>query len=610
MTQKTIRLPYKFDPRPYQLPLLQALDKGIKKHVWCLHRGCGKDLLALNYLICQAMQKRGVYLHCFPNFSQGKKAIWQSNHADDKGQVVGYLEHFPEELIKRRNGSDMSIELINGSMYHVMGLDGRNAARARGMNPNFVILSEYAFMDPESWYTIEPRLTQNNGTVIFASTPNGQNHFYHLYNHAVNHPETYYAKLLTIDDTSALPIGFIEEKRAEGIPEDFIQQEYYCSFTRGAAGSYYGKYIQDARNDDRICKVNIETDLQVHTGWDIGIGDSTSIWFFQQRKNGQIVFINYYENCGEGLEHYVNYLEEFKGKNKIVYGMHYVPHDTKSRDLCLGIERIEFLRNLGYTMTVVGKMLVDEGIQVVRSMLNQCIFDQEKCKHGINCLDFYRKKWNETLKVYYDEPLHDKYSHGCFIKGTKIILHYGEKNIEDIKVGDEILTPNGYKKVKKTFMYYAENTAEICLQGHKLIGTLNHKIFTKNGLKRIDELMHNDILYTIEDYEICQKIGFLGKERCLGFRDIFSLVKMKQSFTLMDTDINGMDTIIVVENLLKPIEVYDFEVEDDHCYYANGILVSNSDAFRYLAIGIKTIGQSGKLDAEKIKEMRMKNYGY
>mgnify|MGYP003351653460 CR=1 FL=1 len=44
---------------------------------------------------------------------------------------------------------------------------------------------------------------------------------------------------------------------AEGVPEDFILQEYMCSFTRGAEGSYYGKLIQKARDENRICDLPI-----------------------------------------------------------------------------------------------------------------------------------------------------------------------------------------------------------------------------------------------------------------------------------------------------------------------------------------------------------------
>lgn len=411
--EQVLKIPYKFEPRPYQLPALKALDSGIKKHVWCLHRGAGKDLLALNYLIKKAIEKRGVYLHCFPNYSQAKRAIWKSNHDDDNGETVAYLDHIPPQLIKTKNSSEMMIEFSNGSIYCLMGLDGKNAARARGMNPNFIILSEYAFMDPESWYTVEPRLTQNNGTVIFASTPNGQNHFYHLYNYAARTPEEYFASLLTIEDTSVFPPNFIESKRAEGIPEDFIQQEYYCSFTRGSEGTYYGKLIQKARDQDRISNITISSDLLCHTAWDIGIGDSTSIWIFQTLPNGNVNFLHYYENNGEGLEHYIKYLENWKSKNNALFGSHYVPNDMQNREFTSGIDRLSVARQMGMQMQVIPRNSIDDGIQVVRSLLPHCSFDEKECSHGIKCLDFYRKKWNDTLKVYYDEPLHDQWSHGA-----------------------------------------------------------------------------------------------------------------------------------------------------------------------------------------------------
>src|ERR1044071_5210688 len=238
-----IILPHKFQPRGYQLPLYKALDSGTKKAVLVWSRGAGKDLTAMNYLIKKAMQEKGVYLHCFPNFNQAKRAIWQSVHNTHDGEGVSYLDHIPKEIIARKNSSEMTIELINGSIYCLMGVDGKNAERARGMNPSFVIMSEYAFMDEQSWKTIEPRVSQNNGTVIYISTPNGQNHFYQLYNHAKLNPEQYYTSLVTAYDVGIITEKHIQALREEGTPEDFIQQEYFCSFTRGAEGSYYGKQI-------------------------------------------------------------------------------------------------------------------------------------------------------------------------------------------------------------------------------------------------------------------------------------------------------------------------------------------------------------------------------
>jgi phage terminase large subunit len=228
-----IDLPRKFVCRTYQDAAWKAIVDGKKRLVCCWHRGCGKDLMFLNALIIKMIKEPGVYLHCFPNYSQGKKAIWNSLHNTHEGESMSYLDHFPAELIESKNSSEMMIRLINGSIYCVMGVDGKNAQRGRGMNPRCVIMSEYAFMDPSAWQTIEPRVTMNNGTAIFLSTPNGQNHFYELYNHAKNNPKEYFSSFLTVEDTKAVDEEHIEKLRKEGWPEDFIQQEYYCSFTRG-----------------------------------------------------------------------------------------------------------------------------------------------------------------------------------------------------------------------------------------------------------------------------------------------------------------------------------------------------------------------------------------
>lgn len=62
------------------------------------------------------------------------------------------------------------------------------------------------------------------------------------------------------------------------------------------------------------------------------------------------------------------------------------------------------------------------------------------------------------------------------------------------------------------------------------------------------------------------------------------------------------------ENYVDPIDVYDITVEEDHCYYANGILVSNSDSFRYLAVGLEHVGGK-RLTPEQVRKMRQ-SHGY
>lgn len=246
------------------------------------------------------------------------------------------------------------------------------------------------------------------------STPNGQNHFYDLFNYAKSgHSTEHYASLLSIDDTKVLDESHIDRLRNEGVPEDFIHQEYFCSFTRGAEGSYYGKYIQEARDQERITWLPIVPDLPVLTAWDIGIGDANAIWIVQPLQNGKINCLHYVEEAGRSLGQHIQYLENWKAKHKAIWGRHFVPHDMVNKEYSSGLQRIDAARNLGYEMTLVPRLRIDEGIQAVREILPLCNFHDKECHRGIKCLDFYRKKWNDTGKVYYDEPFHDQWSHGA-----------------------------------------------------------------------------------------------------------------------------------------------------------------------------------------------------
>ena len=64
--------------------------------------------------------------------------------------------------------------------------------------------------------------------------------------------------------------------------EQLIQQEYYCSFEGYQQGSYYSKQLREAEAANRIANVPWDSRLQVHTFWDLGIGDAMAIWFMQR----------------------------------------------------------------------------------------------------------------------------------------------------------------------------------------------------------------------------------------------------------------------------------------------------------------------------------------
>jgi phage terminase large subunit len=394
-----ITLPHKFTPRPYQLPLLSAMDSGFKRGVAVWHRRSGKDKTFINIAAKKAFERKGGYFYYFPTLSQGRKIIWDGMDRDG----FKFLDHIPSDLISNKNNQEMKITLVNGSIFQVVGTDRIEVV---GTNPVGCVFSEYSLQDPKAWDLIRPILAENDGWSIFNFTPRGMNHGYKLFNMAESNPE-WFVSLLTVDDTGAIPIEAVEAERRAGMSEELIQQEFYCSFEYGLEGAYYAKYVAKARQEGRIVDFPIEDKL-VHTAWDLGISDAMSIWFFQLIGR-EIHIIDYYENQGEGFPHYADVLKD----KPYHYGNHYGPHDIKVREIGTGKSRESVARDLGITFKIAPNVGIMDGIEAVRSIFKRCWFHRTNTEHGLNALMNYQKSYNEKHNVFSKTPLHNWASHGA-----------------------------------------------------------------------------------------------------------------------------------------------------------------------------------------------------
>jgi hypothetical protein len=396
-----ITIPYKFKPREYQLPLFKAFDKGIKRAVIVWHRRAGKDISLLNIVVKSAIKRVGAYYYFFPTYKQGKKILWKGMTKEGRR----FLSYIPVSLISNINNTDMTIELKNGSLIQVIGTD--NIDSIVGTNPVGCVFSEYALQNPRAWDMMRPILAENGGWAIFDFTPRSENHGYKIYQMAKKNKK-WFSSLLTVDDTGAIDPEVIEEERNSGMSEDLILQEYYCSFKTPIQGSYYTKEIKYLEENNRIIEKVYDKELKVHTAWDLGIADSTSIWFFQVYKD-EVRIIDHYENSGEGLGHYIEICKN-KGYD---YGRMVAPHDIKVRELNTGESRIEYARKHGVDFDIAPKLSFMDGIESVRRLLRKCYFDKNKCEYGLNALKSYHKEYNEKKKIFRTIPDHDWSSHAA-----------------------------------------------------------------------------------------------------------------------------------------------------------------------------------------------------
>ncbi len=228
-----ITIPHMFKPRQYQMAFLRAIDSGIKRFVIVWHRRSGKDKVCFNVMDKKCFERVGTYFYMLPTRVQAKQVIW--DNIDNDGFKM--LDHIPKEIIKGMNATELKIDLINGSVIQLVPAD-EFSERGVGTNPVGVVFSEFSLTSSKAWTYLRPILLANGGWVIFNFTPRGMNHAHDILQIAKNNPNEWFWQILTVDDTNMITKEQIESERREGMPEDLIQQEYYCKFIEGGANFF------------------------------------------------------------------------------------------------------------------------------------------------------------------------------------------------------------------------------------------------------------------------------------------------------------------------------------------------------------------------------------
>ena len=392
MTAVNVEIPYSprqqfapFHARPQRFASIAA------------HRRAGKTVACINDLIksaltCQRAEPRLAYLA--PYHAQAKDVAW-SYVREFAGAVPGTTFH----------ESELRADLPNGGRVRLYGAE--NADRMRGLYLDGIVLDESADMDPRVWpEVIRPALSDRQGWAVFIGTPKGHNFFYDIHQRAATDPD-WFCATLKASETKLISEFELAAARRD-MSEDQYAQEYECSFEAAILGAYYGREMARADAEKRIARVPWESAVEVETWWDLGVGDSTAIWF-AQRVGKEIRLIDYLEASGEGLAFYVKQLRE----RPYVYSRHVAPHDIEVRELGTGVSRRETAATLGIKFDLARNLPVDDGINAARGMMGRCWFDAEKCARGVEALKQYRRDYDEKLKTFRSRPRHDWCSHAA-----------------------------------------------------------------------------------------------------------------------------------------------------------------------------------------------------
>ncbi|NVM43248.1 hypothetical protein HWX16_23510, partial [Ochrobactrum intermedium] len=337
---------HEFRVRWYQRAFHEALVQQKKKRlIEIAHRRWGKDEIVLNGFRELSQKRIGTYWHCFPEYAQARKAIWNGiNGRTGKRRID---EAFPPEIRKRVNDNDMFIETVWGSTWQLLGSDRYNATVGSG--PVGIAYSEWALCNPAAWAYHKPMIEETDGTAAFITTPRGNNHAKTMYQRAVGNDQ-WFAQLSSIHETKALSA----EQLAESLEEykdlygadlglAMFEQEYYCSFAGAMVGAYYGSEMNAAEREGRIKTFPIDPRYPVHTAWDLGKAANNPIWCFQviPGEAGPRI-VDFYRPDSDDLEEWVKWLD-----GKGYKGNDYVPHDILVAEWGSKRTRFETLKLLG-----------------------------------------------------------------------------------------------------------------------------------------------------------------------------------------------------------------------------------------------------------------------
>jgi phage terminase large subunit len=411
MTIQYVQLP--FTPRKWQIPLLENDAPSI---VAVVHRRAGKSTA----LIWRELRKAATHDRRHIPISRRNRSdpprcvhvlplqvTWKKTGLWDK--VERAASSIPGARVMK---SEFRVVLPNGGVYQCGGMDKPD--NWRGGYADEVVEDEADDVIADGLdMVIEPMLADYSGTRIKIGTPKGNGRLAKAYNDAA--PEARF--LLPWQQTGVLDDQQISDLRNKLDVEEFAQ-EMECSFTSPNAGSYYGKWLDAAIREDRICRVLYDPKIPVYTSWDLGMHDATSIWFFQISPRGEWRWLEYFEDSSRGLDEYAKLL----ASKQYVYKRHLLPHDVEVRELTYqGRSRREYLKENGVSpIQTVPACNPADRVAAVRTILPKSYFDAKGCEIGLATLRAYRRSWNEHMGIWRSEPVHDAASHCADAFGTGV----------------------------------------------------------------------------------------------------------------------------------------------------------------------------------------------
>lgn len=363
-------------------------------------RGGGKSYAVATYILLRCLEKPTRVL-CVREI---QASIKESVHQLLSERIAELGLHDRFQIL------ETEIRGLNGSEIVFKGMRTTNSSAVKSMQGiDIVWVEEAQTLSQKSLDDLRPTIRKAGSQQIYVWNPRFK----------TDPVDVFFRGPAKNPDAIAVEIGwqdnpFLSPETVRDKTFDYLRDPIKAQHVWGGGyevmteGSYYGRDLVTAENENRVTRVPYEREASVCAAWDLGMGDATSIVIFQ-RVALEWHVINYYENSGEPLPHYVDWI------NKLPYAveLHYLPHDAKQRELQTGKSRLQFFQERGLRTAMVPNHNVEDGIHAVRMALPKMWIDAEKCERLLDCLRSYRSEFSDKLQSLKPQPLHDWASHGA-----------------------------------------------------------------------------------------------------------------------------------------------------------------------------------------------------
>jgi phage terminase large subunit len=297
---------------------------------------------------------------------------------------------------------------VNGTEFRFAGIRTNIGAIKSFEGIDIAWVEEAANVSRNSWMTLIPTI-RKDGSEIWVS-----------FNPELESDETYQRFVVTPPEESiVIRINYTDNPwfpdtlRAEAeelqrrSPDDFLH--VYGGHCKAALeGAVFANELRAATGADRITSVPWNQAKPVDTFWDLGKRDMTSIWFAQV-VGFEFRILDFYENSGQTLAHYIKILQE----RPYAYGDTWLPHDAEHDLLASERTIAQQMRAAGFKVRITPKVSKATQIEAARAIFSQCWFDKTKTADGLQHLRHYQFEIDPDTKLRSKEPIHDEHSHGA-----------------------------------------------------------------------------------------------------------------------------------------------------------------------------------------------------